>query len=263
MLDPRGPLFNDPRDVLEQELSRTANYYALLEAMAQRPALALGDLATSVGRPATGLPPFLDALAAMRLTERVLPFGAPATSKEGRYRLADPFLRFWFRFVFAYQEDLAAGLDPRDLFDATIAPALAAHVAPVFEGLCRQWVRREYGRIAPRVGSWWGKAAADARAQGRRSEEIDIVGGTAGRVALVGECKWTNRPLDVSILGALEAHKLPALRGSRLKVASAPQVVLFCRGGFTEGLRARAAADPKLRLVSVDELVEGLLAAAS
>jgi hypothetical protein len=37
----------------------------------------------------------------------------------------------------------------------------ADHVAPVFESLCREWVRRDRGEKVSNVGSWWDRQAAE------------------------------------------------------------------------------------------------------
>jgi uncharacterized protein len=257
LLDPNGALFNDPREVLEHELAQVATYFSILQELAdgEKP---LGEIAAALRMPATNLPRPLDTLRDMAVIERRTPINAGAGEKSSRYRISDPFLRFWFRFVFPYQEDLSAGLAPRDLYDLEIEPALADHVAPVFETLCREWVRRNRGVKASRVGSWWGPATRRGRAQGRHTEEIDIVGLGRGRATVIGECKWTAKPLSVSILAALEDFKLPGLSQQGVKVAAGPEVLLFCRGGFTDGLAAAAADDPLLTLVDLEELVAGL-----
>jgi hypothetical protein len=60
------------------------------------------------------------------------------------------------------------------------------------------------------------------------------------------------------MLAALEDFKLPALRHSGLRLAAEPEIVLFSRAGFTEGLASRAAGRPQLTLVGPGELVAGL-----
>lgn len=135
---------------------------------------------------------------------------------------------------------------------------MADHIAPAFEQLCRRWVRASMGRSASRVGSWWGPALNRLRRGGEReSEEIDIVGTRRGRVSVLGECKWTTKPLSVKILQELDEYKLPALRQSGAKLHPDPEIVLFSRSGFTKSLRAAAAGSERLRLVGLDDLVPG------
>jgi AAA+ ATPase superfamily predicted ATPase len=256
VLDHRGPLFNDPREVLEEEFRRPGTYFSLLEELAVRDR-GMEDLTTALRVPHSTLSPYLDELTKMQLVDKLSPAGA---RRDLRYRLADNFLRFWFRFVFPFQESLRAGLRPADHFEAEIAPALPEHVAPVFESLCRRWVRRNLGAQATQVGPWWGRAIDSLRREGTRtSEEIDIVGTARSRVTVVGECKWTSGPMTSKVLDDLERYKLPALRqdGARLP-ADGPLILLFSKGGFKDSLSAQAAGRDDVRLIGLDELDLGL-----
>jgi hypothetical protein len=118
-------------------------------------------------------------------------------------------------------------------------------------------VRTHLGAVASRVGSWWGPALHELRAKHEReTDEIDIVGLRRGRVSVVGECKWTSRPISTALLDEIERYKLPALLQNGLKTSKeGPLIVLFARSGFTERLEEIAEERELLRLVSLDELV--------
>ncbi len=256
VLDHRGPLFNDPREVLEQEFRRPGTYFSLLEELASRER-GMDDLTAALGSSHSSLSPYLGELVRMQLVEKRSPL---TSERELRYRLRDDFLRFWFRFVFPFQESLRAGLRPGDHYDAEVAPALAEHVAPVFESVCRRWVRRTMGREATQVGPWWGRALDRLRADGSRgSEEIDIVGSTRSRVTLVGECKWTTKKMASNVLDDLDQFKLPALSqaGARF-AASGPRILLFSKSGFKQTLVERAAAREEIDLIDLGRLDLGL-----
>jgi AAA+ ATPase superfamily predicted ATPase len=259
VLNPRGPLFNDPREILEEELRQPGIYFSLLEELASG-ARAIGDLATALGKRTRDLGPYLEALEEMRLLEKIAPVTASRAHRDHRFRLADGFMRFWFRFVFNFQEDLRTGLRPRDHYNGEIAPALAEHVAPVFEALCREWVRGEFGGMVSRVGSWWGSSLNELRRSGQRqTEEIDVVGLRRGAVAVVGECKWTAKQMTARTLEDLRQFKLPAMRQAKIGFArEGPLILLFSRSGFAKGLVEIAAEREDIRLVGLDELVEGL-----
>lgn len=256
VLDRRGPLFNDPREILEEEFRRPGVYFSLLEELAVKER-GMDDLTSALRVSHSALGPYLSELARMRLVEK----RAPLTAKRDlRYRLCDDFLRFWFRFVFPYQESLRSELDPRDHYDAEVAPALADHVAPVFEDLCRRWVLRNLGARATRVGPWWGRSLDRLRAAGERgSEEIDVVAASRSRVTVIGECKWTSGPMTAKVLDDLERFKLPALRqaGARF-AAEGPTILLFSKSGFKDSLVSAAAAREDVRLVDLEELDGGL-----
>jgi AAA+ ATPase superfamily predicted ATPase len=256
VLDQRGPLFNDPREILEEEFRRPGIYFSLLEELAAGER-GMDDLTAALRTSHSSLGPYLSELVRMQLVEKLSPL---TSERDLRYRLRDDFLRFWFRFVFPFQESLRAGLRPGDHFDGEVAPALPGHVAPVFERICRRWVRRNLGEQAIRVGPWWGRALDRLRAEGvRGSEEIDIVASARSRVTLVGECKWTARKMPGTVLGDLEQFKLPALRqaGARF-AAGGPQILLFAKSGFKADLIEQAADRDDVRLIDLNELGRGL-----
>jgi uncharacterized protein len=256
VLDRRGPLFNDPREILEEEFRRPGVYFSLLEELAAGER-GMDDLTTALRASHSTLGPYLSELGRMQLVEKLMPLTA---QRDLRYRLRDDFLRFWFRFVFPFQESLRAGLRPRDHYDAEVAPALPEHVAPVFESVCRRWVRQNLGSRATQVGPWWGRALDRLRVEGERgSEEIDVVGATRSRVTVVGECKWTGARMSGRVLGDLEQFKIPALRqaGARF-AAGGPEIVLFAKSGFKDSLIAAAAGRRDVRLIDLEELDRGL-----
>ncbi|MPY98119.1 MAG: hypothetical protein GEU97_08975 [Actinophytocola sp.] len=249
VLHPDAPLWGEGRTIVAQELREPGIHFAVLEALASG-AKEVSETAAAVRVPSTSIPKYLSTLESLRLVRRELPIAAAPSARGGHWSLTDAFLRFWFRFVFPFQADLEAGLAPEDLYQAEIAPALAGHIAPVFEDVCRQHARRTYGAVATRIGRWWGRAEDALRRSGERSsEEIDIVGMTRNRVTLIGEVKWTNRPLGPKVVHELERYRLPALRQAGYKVDREPHIVLYSKAGFSMSLRDRARSDDSLHLV--------------
>lgn len=256
VLDRHGALFEEPPYVLQQELRRPGTYLSVLEQLAEHPK-SVDDLTQAIGETSQALGEYLRKLREMRIVDRELPVTAPPGAKGYRYRLIDGFFRFWFRFVRPYKDQLETGLSPADLWEAEVKPGLADHIAPAFEELCRRWVRTNLGQEASQVGSWWGSALDDYRRNGERlTEEIDIVGLRRRRVSIVGECKWTNKPLSVKILKEIEEFKLPAMRQDGAKTGGGgPRIVLFSRSGYTDGLKGAAEQDSRLLLVNLDESI--------
>ena len=254
VLDRNGPLWNEARVVLEQELRQPGVYFSILEQLATGEQ-AIERIASRARVENAAVSRYLATLAELRIVRRKLPVGVRASSRGGHWELSDPFFRFWFRFVFPFQAELESGLAPRDLWQSTVEPALSDHVAPVFEDLCRDWVRASHGQTAQRLGGWWGNSRDDLRRTGERTtEEIDVVGIADSRVTVIGECRWRNRPMDGNVLRELEDYKLPALRQAGYAIAGDLRILLFSRGGFNRSIERAAAADERLRLVSVAEV---------
>ena len=257
VLDPRGPLFNDPREVLEEELRTPGVYYSILEELSTGKK-SLGDLATTLGRKTTDLQGYLEMLRDMRVVSRSAPVTALEEERNHRYALADDYMRFWFRFVFPFQEELKTGLPPAVLYRDEVAPVLGDHISPTFEALCREWVLRT-GR-ATRVGTWWGNALNEYRRDGsRQTEEIDVVGLRRSAVVVVGECKWRSTQLGQDVLEELETYKIPALRQAKARLTKDLSIILFSKSGFARRLVEAAEERDDLSLVGVDRLVGDLI----
>ncbi|MCB0868985.1 MAG: hypothetical protein KDB48_09845, partial [Solirubrobacterales bacterium] len=242
------------REMLEEELRRPGVYYSVLEELAQGKR-AVGDLAQAIGTRTSNLQGYLETLVGMRLVRYLIPVTERKGSRRGQFELADEFMKFWFRFVFPYQEELKSGLKPADLYRLEIAPHLNDHIAPVWERLCRQWSLGQGS--ASRVGGWWGPSLNTYRRSGeRQTEEIDLVGLAGSTVKVLGECKWTATKMPHRVLTDLEAFKLPALVQSGAKLPSGgPLIQLFSRSGFTQQLIATAAGRPDIELIGPGQIL--------
>ncbi len=251
VLDRDAPLWNEGRVIVEQELREPRVYFAILEQLATG-GKAINEIAQPLDTTSSAIAKYLATLVDLKLVSKKEPFGAAPASRSGQWRLDDDFLRFWFRFVFPFQSDLEAGLPPEQLFDAEISPALANHVAPVFEIWVLEWLRVNRAELATKWGNWWGNSTNEFRQRKERStEEIDAVGSQRGRVTVVAEAKWTNRPLTPAIINDLDTYKIPALRQSGLKVVAEPRIILASKAGYSDSLIKLAARGDRIELVDV------------
>ena len=253
VLNRNAPLWDEGRAILEQELREPKMYFAVLQALASGDK-ELNEVTQLLRAENTTVSKYLSTLKDMRIVGRHLPVGADPQSRSGHWHLSDPFFRFWFRYVFPYQDELENGLSAANLFASEIEPSLNDHVAVEFEQWCRAWTRATHGHNATKVGAWWGRATLETqRSHGRTSEEIDVVGLRRGRITVVGEAKWQNRPLGASIITDLDNFKIPALRSAGYKLSDDVKILLFAKSGYTAALVRAAAHDPRVVIVDVPE----------
>ncbi len=209
VLDPLGVLHEEPRRLLLDDLRDTTQAASILNLIGQG-CHRVSEIGGRLGKPATSLGRPLQRLMEMGLVTREVPYGAPRrASKRTLYRIADPFLRFWFRCV----EPNRSRLEARQLeiVERDIAKEAKHHVASVWEDLARAGVPF----LSVRDGSWgaarrWWGAGLD-----RRPLEIDLVAEDTGGRLLVGEVKWSSPRDGGTLLRELEQKigRLPFAAG--------------------------------------------------
>jgi AAA+ ATPase superfamily predicted ATPase len=249
-----GLLHEEARLLLEQELTDAAGYFSVLRAIAAGQTRVSQIAArTGVRGGAARVSQMLDTLRNLWLVERVIPVTVvnPERSRQSFYRIVDPYLRFWFRFVLPYQDRLIdAGGTERHL-TARVLPQLDEFVSsPAFEEVCQQWLLGELDGAAS-VGRWWGKVR-EMRGRDLRDidRELDVVAvDDVSRAIALGSCKWTAGKMPYS-----EKTKLDALATYLLGDADPPPLYLFARSGFDRRLAAAAEQDPRIHLITPDEL---------
>ncbi len=247
ILHPRSLLYDEPRLLLMEELREPRNYFSILQAVAHG-CTRQNEIAQAAHLPGSSVGKYLSVLRSLRLVERRVPVTEtrPEKSRKGIYRISDPFLRFWFRFVHPFHDRLELGwLDT--VVDEEVRPHLNQFVAEAFEQAALWDVARRARQgnlpFSPSLlGPWWSPDG-----------EIDLVGLHAQtRELLVGECKWTERPVGLNILEDLKAkvNLLPGGPWSRVTYA------LFAKRGFTNDLQVRAArGEEEILLIPMADLL--------
>lgn len=186
LLDSGGRLVDEAQHMLDSFLADAVVHYSVIEAIAGGDHTWKG-ITNRTGRSGGSLQRAVDWLVDMDVIERIVPISekAPRRSKRTLYRITDPYVAFWHRFVSPLLADGSIGLvEPRRLWDTAVVPRLDEYMGGVFEAICRDAVRA--GRVklpfaTIRVGEWW-----DASSQ----EQVDIVALGGDGDLLVGECKW-------------------------------------------------------------------------
>ena len=108
VLDPYAYLYEEPRLLLQQELREPRVYFSLLRAIAGGQTR-LNEIAQECQLPSNTVGRYLALLSRLHLVERRTPVNEGEGSRRGLYRISDPFLRFWFRFVFPNRSELEVG----------------------------------------------------------------------------------------------------------------------------------------------------------
>ena len=240
VLNRSGYLYDEPYFLLQQEVSEVGSYFSIIKAIAAGNTK-LSSIAGVLEVKSTSLTKYLKTLIDLDILEREVPVteDSPEKSKKGLYKIKDNYLRFWFAFVYPNMSFIESG-HGRIVMDKIRKSLVRNHIAFVYEDICRErmWEINAEG-VWPfyfsKLGRYW-----DSK------EEIDIAAiDPDGKNLILGECKYWQEPVGVSVLRELEAK---AKTVSWEKEKRKTWFVLFSVNGFTEDLRAEAAARTDLRL---------------
>ena len=220
-------LYNEPEFLLRTELRNPARYMSILEAIANGYTTP-NEISGQTDIDSGPLSRYLQRLRRLRLIEREVPVTARTKkSKRSVYRVADEFLRFWFRFIDPNRSGIEQA--PELVLEERILPDLDSFTAKTFEDVCQEalWqltrdsaLEFTYGAI----GRWW-----------YGEHEIDVVGLDDRTPAVIfGECKWTSTPVGEDLAERLreKAAEVRWKTGEREE-----EFVLFSKAGFEDGLR--------------------------
>ena len=243
-LNPTSSLFEEPENLLKQEVREPALYNAIITAIATG-ASRMAEISTKVGEDTSVCATYLRNLMTLGLIKKEAPYGEK-TSRKSIYAIDDNMFRFWYRFVPENNSIIARGA--ADLAYKRIEPYLSDYMGKVFEEICKQylWKRLLDGKSPvefKELGRWWGTDPST-----HSQTEIDIMGEQDKDTALFGECKWTNEKIDVGVLETL-------VRRSQLFHYKEIQLYLFAKSGFTKGCVDAADKMGNVTLVLYKDIV--------
>ncbi len=185
----QGILYDEPLRLFLDDMRDTVHSFTILSLIASG-CHRLSEIAARLGKPATNLAGPLDKLLQLGYIMREIPFGEGyRNSKKSLYKIADPFLNFYFRFVVPHRSfiEIEQSSTVLELFSGQFSQ----YVSGMWEELCRQAVpglMTDEIQFKP-ASRWWGSPEKGIEL------ELDVVAESLdGRYLLVGECKWTDKP---------------------------------------------------------------------
>ncbi len=244
-LNPTSSLFEEPENLLKQEVREPALYNAIITAIATGSSR-MAEISTKVGENTSVCASYLKNLIALGLVRRETPYGEKA-SRKSIYSIDDNMFRFWYRFIPEYSSVIARGA--ADMAYRRMEPHLSDYMGNVFEEICKQylWKLLLDGKSPvefKELGRWWG---TDPSAHSQA--EIDIMGDQDKDTALFGECKWTNEKVDAGVLEKLAGR-------SKLFHYHKVYLYLFAKSGFTKGCIDKAKGLGNAMLVTYSDIQE-------
>ncbi|MDR0690959.1 MAG: DUF234 domain-containing protein [Streptococcaceae bacterium] len=170
-----------------------------------------------------------------------------ATSKKGKYILADNMFRFWYRFIFPNKRRIEIG-NGLYLAEKKIFLLFSTFVGkPIFEEVTIEYMIRlshtdAFSFFPTFYGTWWG---ADNEYKKATDIDILIVDDEDEKVAIFGECKWRN-----DFQQHKEIEKL--LDKPRLFLHLKPRLYFFTKTNLSD-VEKKYAKEKKIEIVTLDD----------
>jgi hypothetical protein len=242
--NPSGRLFEEPTNLLKQELKMPETYNAIIAAIAGGSSK-LNEIATKVGIETSQTSKMLSTLISLGIVRKEIPV-TEAKSKKSIYILNDWMFVFWYRFVLPEISRITAGVG-EEVCDEVFSGYLSSHIGRVFEECVIQYMWRALKKkILPfnfkKIGRWWGNNPVQ-----RREEEIDFIAYN-GENALFGECKWINIPIGEGILNEI------ICKAQLFSNFTNKHYMLFSKSGFSDDLRKMAVSQGGIALIGIEDL---------
>lgn len=238
-----GYLFEEPENLLKQELREPAVYNSIITAIAGGASKA-NEISTKVGIESAVCAKYLKVL----LNLGILKKENPITEKPGRktiYVIGDNFFRFWYRFVPQNTSAITAGRIDK-IYDSVIKHRFSDYMGLVFEQMCREYLFRYADGlpvILSDIGQWWG---TDKKT--KKEVQIDIVGTpTEGKEYIIGSCKYRNEPVGTDEAELLKRYAEVFGKGEKY------HFFIFSKGGFTRSLQTLGDKG-EVTLITLDDM---------
>jgi hypothetical protein len=239
-----APLRDTPLTLLERSFQRPNRYAAILAALAGGEGdwgtvqAGVGDL-TASGQAG----PYLKRLEEVGLVESRRSLDASPRTRNRRYRITDPFVAYWYRFVLPMREKLEA--DPGGALKGAGLPSeLRSQVASTLPEVCRGYMTldamEELGANARECGSLWGPGY-----------ELPVAGVLRNGTPFYGHVLEPGFGKASSVLGTLDTH----VRETRYGFGRERRLrILFCGGKVTPDLLRAVARREDAVLVPLESL---------
>jgi AAA+ ATPase superfamily predicted ATPase len=242
LADPLCPLLMAGELTLLGEVPEPSHSRSALEAIGTGERT-FGTIANRIGVgnpiPSGTLAPILSALTAKRIVAVDTPLATRPDTKNKRYRIEDPYLRFWLAFLQRGIAEVERGRG--DLVAARIEQSWPSWRGRAIEPV----IRASLNRLLPDdrlpgaevVGGWWNR---------QNNPEIDLVGAdraqpAATHIAFTGSIKW----LETEPFGKREWERLLAGSMSVPGRDYTTPLVAVSRNGVEEGPQAATSFGPE------------------
>ena len=253
--DTSSYLFEEPINLLKQELRQPSTYNSIITAIANGNAK-LNNIANATHMDTSTVNKYLTTLINMGIVKKEEPI-IDKSHKKVLYRINDYFFKFWYRFVPNNMISISSETIS-NIYDAVIGSYLSDYMGLVFEDICKEYLVN-YAKDLPfqinKIGQWWGN---DQKT--KKEVQLDIVAikeksnnETSKTSFIIGSCKYTNEKVDIDEYKLIKEYSSIITNDNDICY-----YYMFSKSGFTDELLKLSNENNNIRLIPLNELYASL-----
>lgn len=237
--------YDEPKNLLHQELRTPAVYNAIIEGIAGG-ASKVNEMAMKIGEPTSKVSKYLQSLLELEIIKKAAPIGQDSLRKS-IYSIRDPLFNFMFRYVFKYRSLVEQGLGEA-VYIKTVKEEMNTFYGIRFEAVCLEFLIKlnkemKLEFLVENFGSWWGSNPLT-----KLQEEIDIVG-LSKHAGIYCECKYKNEKTGVNVYEKLVERSYLVSREKKY-------YYIFSKSGFTKELLEIASNQNNISLFTLEDMYQ-------
>lgn len=212
-----GTLYEEPVKLFQDDIKdvvKTSTLMSYIGSGANR----LSEIAARCNEPATNLSRPLKKLIDLGYLSKDVPFGVlEKNSKKSLYKIADPFMAFYYQFVVPNRSFIE--LQRPKPVEQALKVHFSEYVSRQWESLCRDAVTGNLidGVLYGEAKRWWGAVLNEDKKP--EPLELDVVAESVDKkYLLVGECKWGSQENGKQLTAELlrKARLLPFAKNHQI-----------------------------------------------
>lgn len=239
-LDKNALFFKEPERFLKSELRELSFYNTILSSLASDREK-LNYLYQRTGFSRAKISVYLKNLIQLDIVEKVFSMekGNYDNIQKGLYSIKDPFMHFWYRFVFPNLSLIETG-EAEYVYDKIVEPHFDEYMQKYFVKVCKEYLdlMNTHDKLPVRYDvceSWYGKDRnIDILVRDRENDKI-----------IAGTCKWSDKKIN-------EDEFADLIDATEYSGIHADYYYMFSKEGFDEDFESRCEQIDNITLIGLD-----------
>lgn len=241
ILDDKGVLHNEAQRFLKTALRELPFYSTILSVLAEDEPK-LNYLYNRTGFSRAKISVYIKNLMQLDVATKIFSYEPEKKDcvQKGLYGIKDPFIQFWYKLIYPNLSDFSM-MTSEDFYNKYIRTQLDEVVKKSYIKVCCEFLElfnrfHKLPTTFENFGSLYGKKGF-----------IPLIAKSANGEFLVGSCKWSNKPMDMTDFEQL-------LTDMEQTGKEADYYYLFSKEGFTTDLAAMANSMDNIQCIDLEEM---------